>query len=133
MSAINHTNVVAYKTPKTALGRGVVLLAGNPFIGLVLDGGATCFFWGLAGALVVAFFPGGTAFSAAFTTELVLKPPWPAKALLERRLMATGAKADVEAIKKAISKKRRILKVVSVVSCEWIEKIWNLRALDGVY
>jgi hypothetical protein len=141
--------------PKSALGRGVVLLAGTPFIGLVLDGGATCFLGGLA--LVAVFFFGASAIEtvanpktalgllATFAGLLLFKgatvifgagvalgvatffflslspaltgvatglsiTACAAKALLERTVLAKGAKAEVEAIKQARRKEERIFR-----------------------
>lgn len=81
------------------------MLAGGPFIGLLLDGGAA-----LGGlALGGCFFP-GAVFSEAFT-GLALTTPLLEETLWERPALAKGAKAEDEAIKKARRMESRILKV----------------------
>jgi hypothetical protein len=92
---------------KLALGRplvGVVLLAGGPFIGLDLDGGAA-----LGGLALGGCFLPGAAFSEALGLALVTKPLLE-ETLWERPASAIGAKAEDEAIKKAKRKVRRIFK-----------------------
>ncbi len=91
---------------KLALGRplvGVVLLAGGPFIGLDLDGGAA-----LGGLALGGCFLSGAAFSEAFTGLFALTKPLLKETLWERPALAKGAKAEDEAIKKAKRKVRRI-------------------------
>jgi hypothetical protein len=103
---------------KLALGRpfvGVVLLAGGPFIGLDLDGGAA-----LGGLALGGCFLPGAAFSEALGLALVTKPLLEDR-LCERPALAKGAKAEDEAIKKAKRKVRRMFKGC-FYSCEQLVK-----------
>jgi hypothetical protein len=75
-------------TNKLALGRplvGVVLLAGGPFMGLLLDGGAA-----LGGLALGGSFLPGAVFSEAFT-GLALTKPLLEETLWERLALAKGA------------------------------------------